>query len=223
MSDFRQKDATCAGQHGDMLIRHRHAEPQVDPTAWVAPNATLVGDVRVGPGARILYGAVLDAEGARVHVGESAIVSEHAVLRATAVTDADAAVTLGDHVFVGPHATVLGAWLGRCTYVAAQATVLHLAKLGAGASVAVGALVHARTELPDGFFVPPHSTAIGDPVQVLSADRADELADAIRETAFADAAFGVRTEWTDRIARYRQVAEVRSAEYAAHADDIVVG
>lgn len=205
-----------------MLIRHRNAEPTVDPTAWVAPNATLVGDVRVGPGARILYGAVLDAEGSRVEVGENAIVSEHAVLRATAVTGTETAVTVGDHAFIGPHATVLGAMVGPCVYLAAQATVLHLARLGTGSCAAVGSLVHARTAVPDEFFVPPHSTAIGDPVLVLSADRADELADAIRDTAFADAAFGVRTEWTDRAARYRQVAEVRSAEYAAHAEDTVV-
>lgn len=207
----------------DMLIRHRDAEPRVDATAWVAPNATLVGDVRVGPGARVLYGAVLDAEGSRVEVGENAIVSEHAVLRATAVTDTDTVVSVGDHAFIGPHATVLGATLGPCVYVAAQATVLHLARLGTGASVAVGALVHARTALPDEFFVPPHSTAIGHPVRLLSPDRADELADAIRDTAFADAAFGVRTEWTDRVNRYRRVAQIRSAEYAAHADDTVVG
>jgi len=206
-----------------MLIRHRDAEPFVDPTAWVAPNATLVGDVRVGPGARVLYGAVLDAEGSRVEVGESAIVSEHAVLRATAVTDAETPVSVGHHAFVGPHATVLGATVGPCAYLAAQTTVLHRAVLGSGASVAVGALVHARTVLPDEFFVPPHTTAIGDPVRVLSPDRVDELAEAIRDTEFADAAFGVRTEWTDRVTRYRQVAEVRSAEYAAHVDDTVVG
>ena len=211
-----------ADEHGDMLIRHRDAEPRVDPTAWVAPNATLVGDVRVGPGARVLYGAVLDAEGARVEVGENAIVSEHAVLRATAVTDANTAVSLGDHAFVGPHATVLGATVGPCAYLAAQTTVLHLASLGAGSSVAVGSLVHARTVLPDEFFVPPHSTAVGNPVRVLSADRAGELAEAIRDTAFADAAFGVRTEWTDRVTRYQQVAQVRSTEYAEHVHDTVL-
>jgi carbonic anhydrase/acetyltransferase-like protein (isoleucine patch superfamily) len=206
-----------------MLIRHRDAEPVIDPTAWVAPNATLVGDVRIRRDVRVMYGAVLDAEGSRIEVGQSSIVSEHAVLRATAVTDAGAAVSVGDHAFIGPHATVLGATIGRCTYLAAQATVLHLARLGVGASVAVGALVHARTVLPDEFFVPPHSTAIGDPVRVLSADRADELAAAIRDTAFADAAFGVRVEWSDRITRYEQVATVRAAEYAAHVDDTAVG
>ncbi|HEV2784172.1 MAG TPA: acyltransferase [Actinophytocola sp.] len=205
-----------------MLIRHRSAEPRVDPTAYVAPNAVLVGDVRVGPRARVMYGAVLDAEGSRVEVGESVIVAEHAVLRATAVSDVDAPVVVGDHVFVGPHATVLGATVGRCAYLAAGVTVLQRARLGAGASVAVHALVHARTVLPEEFFVPPHTTAIGDPVRVFTPDQAAEVAEAIRAVGFADAAFGVRAEWEDRIARYERVAEVRSAEFGAHAEDEIL-
>lgn len=204
-----------------MLIRHRGTEPRVDPTAYVAPNATLVGDVLVGPHARVMYGAVLDAEGSRVEIGAYTIVSEHAVLRATAVTDAP--VVVADHVFAGPHATVLGARVGAAAYLAANATVLQGATVGTGACVAVAALVHARTVLPDEFFLPPHTTAVGDPAEVFGPDRADELAAAISRAGFADAAFGVRTAWTDRVTRYREVAEVRSAEYAAHADDEVVG
>lgn len=204
-----------------MLIRHRDAEPQVDPSAYIAPNATLVGDVVVGPHARVMYGAVLDAEGSRVEIGAYTIVSEHAVLRATAITDAP--VVLADHVFVGPHATVLGARVDRCAYLAANATVLQSATIGAGACVAVGALVHARTVVPDEFFVPPHTTAVGDPAEVFGPDRPDDLAAAIAGVGFADAAFGVRTAWSDRVSRYREATEVRSAEYAAHADDEVVG
>ena len=200
-----------------MLIRHRGAAPVVDPSAYIAPNATLVGDVRVGAHARIMYGAVLDAEGARIQVGSYTIVSEHAVLRGTAVTGAD--VSLGDHVFVGPHATVLGASVRRCAYLAANATVLHLATGGAGACVAVGALVHARSVLPDEFFVPPHTTAIGDPARVYTPDQVGEVSAAIREVGFASVAFGVGVDWADRVRRYEAVAEVRSAEFAAHADD----
>jgi carbonic anhydrase/acetyltransferase-like protein (isoleucine patch superfamily) len=205
-----------------VLIRHRGAEPRVDPSAFVAPNATLVGDVRVGPRARVMYGAVLDAEGSSVEVGESVIVAEHAVLRATAVSDVDAPVLVGDHAFIGPHATVLGASVGRCAYLAAGVTVLQGARLGAGASVAVGALVHARTVLPDEFFVAPHTTAIGDPVTVYTPDQVTEVSEAIRDIGFASAAFGVRARWDDRITRYEQVAEVRSAEFAAHADDEIL-
>jgi len=45
-----------------MLLEHRGHAPSVDPTAYVAPNAVLCGDVRVGPDARVLFGAVLTAE-----------------------------------------------------------------------------------------------------------------------------------------------------------------
>ena len=91
-----------------MLVRHRGPVPQVDPSAYIAPTATLVGAVTVGPRARVMFGAVLDAEGSRVEVGECAIVCEHTVLRATAVGDEDHAVLVGEHTFVGPHATLLG-------------------------------------------------------------------------------------------------------------------
>lgn len=205
-----------------MLIRHRGQSPTIDPTAFVAPNATLVGDVRIGPRARVLYGAVLDAEGSTVEVGEACVISEHAVLRATAVGPVPHPVVLGDHVFVSPHATLLGCRVERCCYVATGATALHGATLGAGSVLAVGALAHAGAALPPEMFVPPMTVAIGEPARVYGADRPDELAEAIRGVNFAQAAFGVSHEWTDRIARYERTTEVRVDEYAAHLDDEIL-
>jgi len=205
-----------------VLIRHRGQSPTVDPTAFVAPNATLVGDVRIGPRARVLYGAVLDAEGSTVEVGAACVISEHAVLRATAVGSVPHPVILGDHVFVGPHATLLGCLVDRCCYVATGATAVHGARLGAGSVLAVGSLAHAGAVLPPEMFVPPMTVAIGDPARVYGADRPDELAQAIRGVNFAEAAFGVSHEWTDRIARYERTTEVRVAEYGAHLDDEIL-
>ena len=194
-----------------MLIRHRGHSPVVDPDAYVAPNATLVGQVRVGPRARIMYGAVLDAEDGAIEVGECAIVCENAVLRGD--------VTLDDHVFVGPHATLLGCRVARCAYLATGVTVLQQAQLGAGAVVAIGAAVHARTVLPDEAFVPPNMIAVRE---VVYAPDDPALLDAIKSVEFAKIAFGVDVDWTDRIRRYEQAAEVRSAQFAAHADDEVI-
>jgi carbonic anhydrase/acetyltransferase-like protein (isoleucine patch superfamily) len=205
-----------------MLLRHRGREPTVDPSAFVAPTATLVGDVRVGPRARVMYGAVLDAEASRVEVGECAIVCEHAVLRATAAGGTERPVVVDDHVFVGPHATLLGCHVGRCAYLATGVTVLHAARVGAGGSVAVGALVHAGAVVPDELFVPPNMLAVGDPARLLPPDDPQALGEAVRSTGFARLAFGVEAVWEDRVARYEQTAEVRSREFAAHADDVVV-
>jgi carbonic anhydrase/acetyltransferase-like protein (isoleucine patch superfamily) len=159
-----------------------------------------------------MYGAVLDAEDAAIDVGECSVICEQAVLRG--------AVTLGDHVFVGPQVTLLGCQVARCAYLATGVTVLQEAKLGAGSVVAIGAAVHAGTVLPDEFFVAPNEIAIhgqvyapGDPA----------LPEAIRAVGFAQVAFGVSTDWADRIRRYEQMAEIRSAQFAAHAEDEIVG
>ncbi|MEV3907389.1 gamma carbonic anhydrase family protein [Streptomyces canus] len=201
-------------------ILHRGHEPQVHPTAYVAPTATLVGDVRVGPRARVMYGAVLDAEGSRIEVGEASLICENAVLRGSAVAG-DQPVLVADHVFVGPHATLLGCEVGRCVYVATAATVLQGARLGAGSVVAVGALVHARAVLPDEFFVPPHTVALDAPLRLL-APGDPGLAEAVGRVGFAQVAFGIGAEWTDRISRYERIAEVRVAEFGTHADDEVL-
>ncbi len=57
-----------------MLIRNRGAEPIVNASAFIAPTAVLVGQVSVGPRARIMYGAVLDSEASKVEVGSTVIV-----------------------------------------------------------------------------------------------------------------------------------------------------
>ena len=69
-----------------MLLEHQGLSPQVDPTAYVAPTATLCGDVRVSAHCRVLFGAVLTAEGGPVELGEHVIVMENAVVRGTPET-----------------------------------------------------------------------------------------------------------------------------------------
>jgi carbonic anhydrase/acetyltransferase-like protein (isoleucine patch superfamily) len=110
----------------------------------------------------------------------------------------------------------------RCAYLATGVTVLQAAHVRAGGSIAVGALVHAGTVIPGEFFLPPNMIAVGDPVRVLPPDDPTALGEAVRSTGFARLAFGVEAVWEDRLARYEQVAEVRSEEFAAHADDVPV-
>jgi carbonic anhydrase/acetyltransferase-like protein (isoleucine patch superfamily) len=202
-----------------MLVKNRGADPTVDAAAFVAPTAVLVGRVSIGAGARVMYGAVLDSEGSRVEVGPTSIICENAVLRATAVGNEEHPVLLSDHVFVGPHATLLGCVVEPACYVATGATVLQGARIGAGAVIAVGALVHANTKVPSEFFVPPNTVAVGDPMEVYApGDRG--LPEAIKLATFAWTAFGVQTAWEDRISRYKQTAVIRSQEFGSHLNDV---
>ncbi len=81
--------------------------------------------------------------------------------------------------------------------------MLHGAIVRSGAAVAVEALVHANSVVPQGFFTPPNTAAIGDPVELYGPDDKEALAEAIRSVGFAKSAFGVETRWEDRVARYR--------------------
>jgi carbonic anhydrase/acetyltransferase-like protein (isoleucine patch superfamily) len=164
---------------------------------------------------------VLDAEGSRVELGECAIVAEHAVLRATAAGDEDHPVLVGDHVFISPHTTILGCAIEPAAYIATGVTVLQGARIGTGAVAAVGAFVHGGAVVPPNFFIAPGLVAVGDPLKTYAPDD-PQLPQAIKEVGFARRAFGVDMEWEDRVARYRQVTEVRSAEFEAHFDDQIV-
>lgn len=205
-----------------MLIKHRSFEPVVDSSVFVAPNAVLVGKVRVGPKSRIMYGAVLDSEGSSVEIGESTIICENVVIRATRHGEADHAVSCGNHVFIGPHATLLGCTVEPFTYIATGATILQGAVVRSGAIIAVGALVHVRTVVPPDFFVPPNTIAVGDPAQIFSPDEKASLVEAIKSLNFPKIAFGLDIPRRDRSSVMKNITEVRSKEFEGHLSDDIL-
>jgi carbonic anhydrase/acetyltransferase-like protein (isoleucine patch superfamily) len=205
-----------------MLIKHRGFEPQFDSSVFVAPNATLIGKVNIGPKSRVMYGAVIDSEGSEIEIGECSIICENAVIRATASGDVDHPVSIGDHVFVSPQTTMIGCKVESYSYIATGATILQGAKIHTGAIVAVGAFVHAKAAIPSEFFVPPNTIAIGDPVRIFSPDEKETLIDAIRSIGFTKIAFDVEPQVHDRLSVMKKAAEVRSKEFESHFSDEIL-
>ena len=205
-----------------MIIKHRGIEPYIDPTAYIAPTATIIGDVKIGAKAKVMFGAVITSEGSKITIGESVIISENTVIRATAAGNQNHPVTIGDNVFIGPHSTILGACLESCSYIATGATILHGAKVCSGAVVAVGAVVHVKTTIPKDFFVSPYMIAVGDPAQLFSPDQAEEVGKAILSAGFAKVAFNINTTGKSRAAIYKETTQVRAKEYEAHFEDKIM-
>jgi carbonic anhydrase/acetyltransferase-like protein (isoleucine patch superfamily) len=155
-----------------MIIVHAGKRPRIDPSAWVAPDATVCGDVAIGPGARVLHGArVIGEGGGAISIGRNCIVMENAVVRASGRH----ACTIGDHCLIGPGAHVTGAVLEDEVFVATAASVFHGAHLGRGSEVRVHATVHLRTRLEPGAVVPIGWVAVGDPAHILPPDRHEEI------------------------------------------------
>jgi carbonic anhydrase/acetyltransferase-like protein (isoleucine patch superfamily) len=121
-------------------------EPAVSPGAWIAPTATLVGDVRVEAGASIWYGAVLRADFGAILVRAGANVQDGSVLHG----GSDPVTEIGEGATIGHLCVVHGAVVGAEALVGNGATVLDGAAIGSGALVAAGSTVPPRMSIPAG-------------------------------------------------------------------------
>jgi len=199
-----------------MLMAHAGKHPRIDPSAWVAPDATVCGDVTIGPGARVLHGARLIGEaGGAIGIGRDCIVMENAVVRASRRHSC----TVGDHCLIGPNAHVTGAVLEDQVFVATGAAIFHGAHLGRGAEVRVHAIVHLRTRLAPGTTVPIGWVAVGDPARILPPDRHDEIWAVQAPLNFPDWVYGLDRDTPDLMV---QVTRRLSNVLGAHADDVVL-
>ena len=154
-----------------MLLTHQGAHPEVESAADVAPTATVCGDVRIGAEARVLFGAVVVAEGGPVTIGARTIVMENAVIRGTPRYPA----RIGDSVLVGPRAYLSGCTVERDVFLAAGSTVFNGAVLGARAEVRINGVVHLRTRLAADAVVPIGWVAVGDPAAILPPDQHERI------------------------------------------------
>ncbi len=131
------------------LFSFEGRSPTVHPDAFVAPTATLVGDVRVEAGASIWYGTVLRADLGAIIVREGATVQDGCVLHGgdDPVTEVGAGATIG-HLCV-----VHGCVIGAEALIGNGATIQDGARIGARSLVGAGATVGPGTRVPDGQLV----------------------------------------------------------------------
>ena len=156
-----------------LIIPFGGHSPQLDPSAWIAPNATLIGDVKIGAGASVFYGAVLRADIAPIVLGEGSNLQDNVVVH----VDFDVPTIIGRNVGVGHGAIIHGATVHDGALIGMGATLLNSAVIGAGAFVAAGALVREGQEIP------AHHLAAGVPAKVRG--ELDEAArDRVRRNAF---------------------------------------
>lgn len=131
-------------------------KPEVDDNAWVAPNATVVGAVRIGAGASIWYGAVLRADNEPITIGERSNVQDNCSFH----VDVGAPVTLGAGVSVGHNAVIHGATVQDNVLIGMGAIIMNRVVVGTESLVAAGAL------LTEGTVIPPRSLVAGVPGKV---------------------------------------------------------
>lgn len=138
--------------------------PSIAPSAWVAPNATLIGLVTLAANSSVFYGAVLRGDTDQITIGEGSNIQDNVAVHC----DSGVPMTLGARVSVGHSAVLHGCTIGDDCLIGMGATVLNGAIVGAGSLVAAGAVVL------EGTIIPPGSLVAGVPAKVRRELDADE-------------------------------------------------
>ena len=142
-----------------------HYSELIDPAAYVAPNATIIGSVHIASEASVWFGCVIRGEDAPIMIGACTNVQDLTVIHA----DAGLPCTLGEGVTVGHRAVLHSATVEQGALIGIGAILLNGATVGQEALVGAGAL------LPEGMIIPPRHLALGTPAKVVRALTNEEV------------------------------------------------
>lgn len=150
-----------------------HSSPQIDPSAWVAEGAVVIGRVRLKARSSVWYGCVLRGDQQWIEVGEESNIQDGSILH----VESDTPCLIGNRVTLGHRAIVHASTVGDGALIGIAATVLSRCVIGEGALVAAGAVVLENTK------VPPHTLWAGCParqLKELTSDQQSRLATTYR-------------------------------------------
>lgn len=134
--------------------------PRIHPSAFIAPTATIAGDVTIHEGASVWYGAVVRGDTSYAVIGRGANIQDGAVVHGRAGVPA----LIGDEASVAHNCIIHGATIGERALIGNGAQVLDGATVGAGALIAAGSVVLGDTEIPAGMLAAGTPATVKRPI-----------------------------------------------------------
>ena len=148
------------------IYRIDDQSPRIDDSAYVADNATVIGNVVIGRGCSVWSNSVLRGDNEPIEIGHGCNIQEGAVLH----TDPGFPIRMGDQVSVGHQAMLHGCTVGEGSLIGIQAIVMNGAVIGRNCLVGAGAVVTEGKTFPD------NSLILGVPAKVVRQLAADDAA-----------------------------------------------
>ncbi|OFT64709.1 gamma carbonic anhydrase family protein [Corynebacterium sp. HMSC05D03] len=129
-----------------LILPFQGKTPRIHRSAWIAPTATIIGDVTIGPDSSVFYGSVLRGDVGTIHLGARVNIQDNCVIHVESTNPC----ILEDDVTVGHMAMLHGTQVGAGTLVGMKASLLSGCKVGTGSLIAAGAVVLEGQEIPAG-------------------------------------------------------------------------
>lgn len=141
-------------------------QPVLGPDAWVAPNATVIGDVRLGDNASIWWNAVVRGDNDTITIGAGSNIQDGSVLH----VDAGVPLSIGANVTVGHQVMLHGCTIGDESLIGIKSVILNKAVIGRHC------IIGANSLIPEGKVIPERSLVMGSPGKVVRQLSDDEVA-----------------------------------------------
>ena len=156
-----------------MIRPFKGIHPKIDPSAFIAETAVIVGEVEVGAESSIWYNVVARGDVNFIRIGQRSNIQDLSMLHVTHRKHADdpgAPLVVGDDVTVGHSVTLHGCTIENGAFIGMQAIVMDKVVVGEGA------LVGARALVTEGTIIPPHTLWVGAPAKYKRDLTPDEIA-----------------------------------------------
>jgi carbonic anhydrase/acetyltransferase-like protein (isoleucine patch superfamily) len=141
-------------------------QPVLGHEAWVAPNATVIGDVRLGDNASIWWNAVVRGDNDTITIGANSNIQDGSVLH----VDAGVPLTIGTNVTVGHLVMLHGCTIGEESLIGIKSVILNKAVIGRHC------IIGANSLIPEGKVIPERSLVMGSPGKVMRQHSDEEVA-----------------------------------------------
>jgi carbonic anhydrase/acetyltransferase-like protein (isoleucine patch superfamily) len=161
-----------------MIVSSGTKKPNIHASAYVAPTATISGDVTIEEGCAVLFGAVISAEGAPITIGANSVVMENAVVKSSGGKVMQFPCSVGESCIIGPGAYIIGATIEPGAFIASGAQVRN------GETIAESTTVG---EMPKSFFQDVFNLPDSDDVRAKAAEGYSKF---LRKTHAQDALIG---------------------------------
>lgn len=146
--------------------------PDIHEDTFIADTASVIGDVSIGKGSSVWYGAVIRGDIEKITIGEFTNIQDNSVVH----TETNIPTKIGDYTVIGHNAIIHGCTIGNNCLIGMGAVILNKAEIGDNCIIGAGALV------PEGKAIPPNSLVVGIPGKVVR-QVTDEEVEKIRKNA----------------------------------------
>ena len=163
-----------------MILPYRGKAPVIDPTVFLAPMAAVIGDVTIGAGSSVWFGAVVRGDFQPITIGQNTNIQDNATIHVMR----DVPVHIGNNVLIGHNAVVHCSRVGDNTLIGMGSIVMGYSEIGENVVIGAG------TFLPQHKKIPSNSLVFGNPAQIVRALRDDEI-EALQEAVENYANLGV--------------------------------